>query len=303
MRRKQSVTPALVLLVLAVAMAQRVRVAASGDGQTFVAVIDAKGTAVTQLTVNDFLVRLGGEPVSVTGLTRAVGPLGLVVIADVDTDAPVLEVRGAVRKLLNALPQQHPGSMVGLMLRSDAGTVVMRHANEDLARLHEDVSHFVKAEGNAPLIERVVVGAGTLAELPVSRRIIITISSVGDHGGDTFVAPNRIVRRLLDDGVSMWAFDMAGPTWRAASSGEARVMVDAARLSGGRYQAVRPSGLGAAIDRLMTIIGAQYLLTYGSEGGGSQTLGVGVRQDGVTVLAPAWTASAKGREVRYVPRE
>ena len=252
----------------------------------FVSVTDSKGAPVAGLTASDFVVRVAGKDATVVTVAPATEPLSVVVIPSGFRQSSISDARAALRAVIAAVRNVNPESRVGLMVGDGGTPPSMRAVSERADMLDREVSRFFESP-NTALLDSILVASQTLGADPGRRRVILVLSL--GSGGDGGLTPLRIGRAVRDADASLWVVEVGGFD-RDLGSPEGRVFSEITKASGGRREASSIPTLPSALENIVSVIGAQYALTYEPPMAGEVSM-VGVRKSGLSVFAPVWAGT------------
>jgi hypothetical protein len=114
---------------------------------------------------------------------------------------------------------------------------------------------------------------------------VLSLGNTGDGG----LTPLRIGRAVRDADAALWVVEVGG-FGRDLGSPEGRVFSEITKASGGRREASSIPTLPSALENIVSVIGAQYALTYEPPMAGDVSM-VGVRKSGLSVFAPVWAGT------------
>lgn len=257
-------------------------------GTVLLVVTDAKGRPVSGLSPGEVSVRVDGIERQVMSVRPSTEPPAIVIIVDGYTEFATLQMRRALRSVLDVIRISSPDAQVAFMMSEGPTPPTLKHVNKDAAALDREAATFLRGGASAPMLESVMVAARALGEARSRRRLIFLLTSQRDSlpATDTAEVVGEVVRR---SGASLWALQSTLPGRQAGAVENERVMKTVTRASGGRREQ-RLTWLieehAVAMTRQML---SQYEVTFdlpATQGPGY--LRVGVARDGVEVLAPGW---------------
>ena len=256
--------------------------------RVYVVVVDGNGQPITGLSSRHFLLRVDGVEPPILGVRPATDPPALVVIVDGYTDFYTLQMRRALRGVLNVLRAVAPEAHVGFMMSEGSTPPALKHVTRDAAALDREAASFLQRGASAPMLESIGVAARVLSEAG-PRRLILLLTSQRDSIASSGSAEvtGEAVRR---SGASLWALQSTLPMTQSGVVENEKVLKTVTRASGGRREQ-RLTWLieehAIAMTRQML---SQYEVTFElAENGGPGYLRVGVDRQGVEVFAPGWT--------------
>lgn len=285
----------LVIVVIGVLVAAGVAFGLGRSGLTaaqrnavLVSVTTDAGEPVRGLGPGDFVVRGQGHDLRIEGAKPATEPLAVVVVLDGFSSSMASDARGAMRTVIASAQSDFVGARVGLMVRDGAGTPQMHHAGAGGEALERQVSRFFE-HTNAPLLDSILVASETLAHERSGRRaiVVVTLHAGGDLDG---LAPSRVARAVRESGASLWIVEVGRGLPLGSSVGQ--VLEHVPTSSGGRRISSSLAAMIASVRQTMAAIAAQYTVAYQPHPShAGETPRIGVKRDGVRVLAPSWPVS------------
>jgi len=276
--------------------------AAPGDnGATvFVSVAGEKGTPVTDLTRNDFVVQENGKPREVLEVTKAVSvPLLLGVVVDTSGRA-----KDAMREedqfrvlygfLNESLQRSDAAFLVAAGQESDIVTDVTNNPAAWLSGLKELAA--AKRRGSAAIWD--AIDLCSLASPPgaPARRVVIAVSDFQDNASKQTL--DETIREAQRTGMTVFALQEPG---LLASKGEwNRAKHDAERIAGETggafFDVPSPRELAASLERIRLLLQDSYVLRYRPVAQPAEPqpaeLRIKVSHRHCTVFAPARRASS-----------
>lgn len=253
--------------------------------RALVSVTDADGAPVRGLQAVDFVVSVGGIDAKVVGVTTVDDPPAIVVIPEGFSRALISDARGVMRAIVDSARADFTGARIGLMVRDGASAPDMRDVTHDGAALEQELSHFF-GHANTPLLDSILVASDTLRREPSARRVIIAVAMHGSPEGDDLV-PSRIARAVRESGASLWVIQVGGGLPLGSSTGQVLAHVPIA--SGGRRVSSSLAAISFHARQTVAAIASQYAVEFrGPAGPSGSRPRIGVRRDGVTVLAANW---------------
>jgi len=259
-----------------------------GTGTVLLAVTDAKGRPVPGLSPRDVSVRVDGVERQVMSVRQSTEAPAIVIIVDGYTEFATLQMRRALRSVLDVIRASSPDAQVAFMMSEGPTPPTLKHVNKDAAALDREAAAFLRGGASAPMLECVMVAARALGEAPSRRRLIFLLTSQRDSlpATDTAEVVGEVVRR---SGASLWALQSTLPALQSGAVENERVMKTVTRASGGR----REQRLTWLIEEHAVAMTRQMLSQYEVTFDLPATLGPGHLRVGVTggrieVFAPGW---------------
>lgn len=277
--------PKIAIVVLCVSAASivlgAVREAPSAPQRLLVSVTDGKGMPVRDLSPADFIVRVAGKDATIISAAPAVEPLSIVVVTEGFSRSSISDARATLRAVVAAARAQHPDSRVGLMVGDGATPPNMLAVAEKAGQLEREISRFFESP-NAPLLDSVLVAARVLSTERSTRRVILAVTIGG--GGGSSITPLRVAQEVRQAGAALWAFELGA---RGLGSSEGRVLAEVTKSSGGHRETFALTSAAAQMERIIGVIGSQYVVTFEPPVAG-EVSAVAVRRAGLTIYAPVW---------------
>ena len=232
-------------------------------------VVDAQGRAVINLTLEDFELRVDGQPQPITELSRAEVPVTLALLFDNSQSlsaARELEKQAAVRFFRSVI---RPIDRAAIYSVSTDVTLVQPLTN-NVPALVRTIEHFGKPEGATRLLDAIAEAATYLRPYP-GRKVIIIVSD----GEDTVSAMDfdEVVRKTLAADCQVYAVQtktieylmLTGQTNNAnlqALAAERRMQDLTSHTGGTVYTPVQTSDLEKAFTQISADLAQQYILSY-----------------------------------------
>ncbi len=298
---------------------------AQGRDRVFVAVHDSRGAPVTDLTANDFLIRIDGADQQLISVTRATMAPSIVILTDqlgLTSAYPLTDLREGLAQFVKTIRGASPDAQFAL-LTFDGSQNVRARFDSNPAILDRELARLVGVAPGSVLLDAVHQAARLFVKGPTERRAILNVFAA--YRQDTSsLRTDEVGRTLRQSGASLWSIEVVAPTgWQvtqgpnrpsinpAAGLGEPRqVSGDPTSPSSGAYASmprevliseggVRSGGLrqtvtsrqqlAPALARVAQLLLGQYEIVYGENRATatSERL-VAVRRQTVTVLAPSW---------------
>ena len=146
-------------------------------------VIDPTGRAVTDLKLEDFELRVDGQPRPISDLSFADSPVRMALLFDNSrslTSAREFEKQAAVRFFKSVLRPQDQA-----MIYSVATDVIIKQPmTSDVQALVRTIEHFPEPEGATALLQAIVDAAAYLKPHQEGRRVIVIVSDGADTISD-----------------------------------------------------------------------------------------------------------------------
>lgn len=250
----------------------------------YVAVSDARGTAVVDLQAADFVVTLAGREVRVLTAALAAEPPAVVFLPNGFSREDAQLVRAALRGAVATLHQQHPHARVSFMLDEGTGLSPFFDLSTDAVKIGQRIGRFDQSGEAAPLIESVSVAARALGAVENRRRIVWVLTPAPVRSTTN---PLTATDALRENGVELWAIGV-GLRNDPRPSVETGLLQEATRKTGGRFNDYRGLDIVRATTEMSALLSRSYSVTFESLSTKPASLRVGVRRAGVTVSARTW---------------
>jgi hypothetical protein len=258
--------------------------------QIIATVIDARtGRPVTGLPAEAFAVREDTGDREVIRAEPATDLMSVILMADTTTVfAPFdRDLRVTALSFFRTFMGAHPGSFGALWEFGRAGRPVQTFTSS-LPLLEQATTRlFPQPDAPSNLLEAVWDGARELARQQHLRRAIVSFNS--DAAIEASTMPGLKVEQALEAANATWFAVSLHPVASSANMRDS-VMERLVPYSGGmRVTIVDIAGLEAAVTRMAELLASQYVVTYVRPSGATaRYVAVGVRRDGLKVMAPVW---------------
>ena len=223
-------------------------------------VVDVRGVAVTNLKLEDFELRIDGQPNVISDLSRAETPVRMAMLFDNSgslSEFREFEKRAAIRFFRNVL---RPVDQAAVFSVSTDVTLAEPLTN-DARRLESTIASFGKPEGATSLFDAIIQGGAYLKPYP-GRRIIVIVSD----GQDTTSRADfdTTMQRVLADDCQIYVvqtglYDNANVRALAA---ERRMEEFASQTGGAAYIPRSVEDLDSAFAQIAADLAQQYILSY-----------------------------------------
>jgi Ca-activated chloride channel family protein len=225
-------------------------------------VIDNRGAAIKNLKIEDFELRVDGQPMQISDISRAETPVRLAMLFDNSgslSDSREFEKRAAIRFFRNVM---RPADQAAIYSVSTNVELAQPMTN-DVARLEQTIESFPKPEGATSLYDAIYDALNYLKPFN-GRRVIIIVSdgrdtvSRYDHDFDS------TLQRLLSDEAQIYVvqtgvYDNANVHDLAA---ERRMQQFAGETGGTAYVPKTVGDLDVAFAQISADLAQQYVLSY-----------------------------------------
>src|SRR5438552_11746208 len=223
-------------------------------------VVDVRGVAVTNLKLEDFELRIDGQPNVISDLSRAETPVRMAMLFDNSgslSEFREFEKRAAVRFFRNVL---RPVDQAAVFSVSTDVTLAEPLTN-DARRLESTIAGFGKPEGATSLFDAIIQAGAYLKPYP-GRRIIVIVSD-GEDTTSRADFDTTMQRALADDCqiyvVQTGLYDNANVRALAA---ERRMEEFASQTGGAAYIPRSVADLDSAFAQIAADMAQQYILSY-----------------------------------------
>jgi Ca-activated chloride channel family protein len=232
-------------------------------------VVDAQGRAVVNLQLEDFELRVDGQPRPITELSRAEVPVTLALLFDNSQSlsaAREFEKQAAVRFFRSVI---RPIDRAAIYSVSTDVTLVQPLTN-NIPALVRTIEHFGKPEGATRLLDAIEQAASYLRPYP-GRKVIIIVSDGEDTLSDTDF--DVTLRKTLAADCQVYAVQtkqieyvmLTGQTSNAnlqALAAERRMQDLTSHTGGAVYTPFQTNDLDTAFSQISADLAQQYILSY-----------------------------------------
>jgi len=223
-------------------------------------VVDVRGVAVTNLKLEDFELRIDGQPNVISDLSRAETPVRMAMLFDNSgslSEFREFEKRAAIRFFRNVL---RPVDQAAVFSVSTDVTLAEPLTN-DARRLESTIASFGKPEGATSLFDAIIQAGAYLKPYP-GRRIIVIVSD-GEDTTSRADFDTTLQRTLADDCqiyvVQTGLYENANVRALAA---ERRMEEFASQTGGAAYIPRSAEDLDSAFAQIAADLAQQYILSY-----------------------------------------
>lgn len=223
-------------------------------------VVDSRGVAVTNLKLEDFELRVDGQPNPITEISRAESPVRMAMLFDNSGSLSAsreFEKHAAVRFFRNVLRPVDQAAVFAVS--TDA--VLAQPLTSNAQQLEFTIESFGKPEGGTSLFDA-IIKAGTYLRPYGGRRVIVIVSD-GEDTTSRADFDTTIQRALADDCqiyvVQTGLYENANLRALAA---ERRMQEFAAQTGGAVYISKSVADLDNAFAQIAADLAQQYILSY-----------------------------------------
>jgi Ca-activated chloride channel family protein len=223
-------------------------------------VTDTRGKAVTDLTVDDFELRVDGQPKPIGGLSHAETPVRMVMLfdnSDSIRSSREFEKQAAIRFFKSVLRPVDQAAIYSV------GTVfdLAQPLTSDVSKLVRTIEQFDKPEGATKLLEAIAHAAEYLRLSP-GRKVLVIVSDGADTVSD--ITFDETLRRVLAADCQIYAVQTG-----AFESANLVDLIAIRRLetfsdrTGGAVYVPKTNGeLDTAFAQISSDLAQQYVLSY-----------------------------------------
>jgi Ca-activated chloride channel family protein len=223
-------------------------------------VVDSRGVAVTNLKLEDFELRVDGQPHTISEISRAETPVRMAMLFDNSgslTESRDFEKRAAIKFFRNVL---RPVDQAAVFSVSTDVSLVEPLTN-DSRRLELTIDSFGKPEGATSLFDG-IIQAGAYLHPYKGRRVIVIVSD----GVDTTSRADfdTTIQRALADDCQIYIVQTGlyeNANLRALAA-ERRMQEFAAQTGGAVYVPKSADDLDYAFAQIAADLAQQYILSY-----------------------------------------
>ena len=267
------------------------------DRHVTMTVLDKKDSPVTDLTVNDVVVREDGVTREISRVGRATAPMQIVLLADDSAAATPMpaELQKGLGSFVGNVLTASPDSEIQLMTFGERPTTQTPFTTSQ-AVLRQGVTRvFPHAGAGAYLLEAITESTKALMKKKATRAVIVAF--VAEDGPEFSNETHDMIEKALKNaGASLWtiAVQARQPSDSIAQRERAQVVNDVAIASGGGNKMILDrQGVDRAFTEVATWITSQVEVTYSRPDRliPPSKLEVTVKRPDVHVWAPRWTGA------------
>lgn len=223
-------------------------------------VTDTRGRAITDLTVEDFELRVDGQPKPIGGLSHAETPVRMVMLfdnSDSIRSSREFEKQAAVRFFKSVLRPVDQAAIYSV------GTVfdLVQPLTNDVQKLVRTIEHFDKPEGATKLMDAMAHAAEYLRLMP-GRKVLVIVSDGSDTISD--LTYDETLRRIIAADCQVYAvqtgiFENAN-LYDLMAVRRLETFTD--RTGGAVYIPKTTAELDSAFAQISADLSQQYVLSY-----------------------------------------
>lgn len=223
-------------------------------------VVDARGIAITSLTLEDFELRVDGQLKPISDLTRSETSVKLVMLFDnsgSQHEAREFEKRAAMDFFRKVLRPADEAAVYSI----ESDSYLAHPLTKDIARLEQTIASFGKAEGSTSMFDA-IIGAAAYLRPYGGRRVLVIVSDGIDTTSRNDFATT--IQRVLGDDCQVFVVQTGlydGANLRALAA-ERRMEQITAQTGGAVYIPKSVTDLEHAFQQIAADLAQQYVLSY-----------------------------------------
>jgi hypothetical protein len=262
----------------------------------FVTVIDGRGQPVTGLTAADFAVQLDGTRQTIETVTPAKEPLSLALLTDrlgLSTTYTQFDVQRALGTFVKTLREASPGVRIAFSTFDGPVSHITRFTSAP-GELDRALTRLPSSVPDSTFLDAIKETSTMMLRAPTARRAIFALVSAY-RPDQSAVRSDEAGQMLQMSGASLWALEVVRDLTQggnAVSDPRELMLESGTTLSGGLRQTIsRLADLEPALLLFAKQLAGHYEISFGPGGGTRRSqLIVGVRGNGLRILAPSWLA-------------
>jgi Ca-activated chloride channel homolog len=226
-----------------------------------VSVVDRRGSAIVNLKLEDFELRVDGELKPLSDLTRSETSVRLVMLFDNSGSldaAREFEKQAAIRFFKKVLRAKDEAAIYSI----ETDSYLAQPLTNDILRLQQTIAMFGRPEGGTSLFDA-IIGASNYLK-PYSGRKVLVIVSDGIETTSQQQDFDFVVQRVLADDSQVYVVQTGlyeGANLRALAA-ERRMERLTGETGGAVYLPKTTSELDLAFDQIAADLAHQYVLSY-----------------------------------------
>src|SRR5215207_6254496 len=226
-----------------------------------VSAVDKRGNAIVNLKLEDFELRVDGEPRPLSDLTRSEVSVRLAMLFDNSGSldaAREFEKQAAVRFFRKVLRARDEAAIYSI----ETDSYLAQALTHAIIRLEQTIAMFGKPEGGTSLFDAIVAAATYLR--PYSGRRVLVIVSDGIETTSRISDFDQVVQHVLADDCQIYVVQTGlyeGANLRALAA-ERRMEQLSGQTGGAVYLPKTTDQLDLAFDQIAADLAQQYVLSY-----------------------------------------
>ncbi len=226
-----------------------------------VSVVDKRGNAVVNLKLEDFELRVDGQPRPISDLTRSETSVRLAMLFDNSGSLDVareFEKQAAVRFFRKVMRAKDEAAIYSI----ETDSYLAQPLTKDILRLEQTIAMFGKPEGGTSLFDAIMGAAAYLR--PYSGRRVLVIVSDGIETTSRNTDFDVVMQHVLADDCQIYVVQTGlyeGANLRALAA-ERRMEQLSAQTGGAVYLPKTTDQLDFAFDQIAADLAQQYVLSY-----------------------------------------
>ncbi|HMJ25920.1 MAG TPA: VWA domain-containing protein [Pyrinomonadaceae bacterium] len=223
-------------------------------------VVDSRGIAVTNLKLEDFELRIDGQPNTISEISRADTPVRMAMLFDNSgslTESREFEKRAAVKFFRNVLRPIDQAAVFSV----STDVALVEPLTNDSRRLELTIDSFGKPEGATSLFDGIIQAGAYLHPYPGRRVIVIVSDGVDTTSRADF---DTTMQRALADDCQIYVVQTGlyeNANLRALAA-ERRMQEFSAQTGGAVYIPKSADDLDDAFAQIAADLAQQYILSY-----------------------------------------
>lgn len=226
-----------------------------------VSVVDKRGTAIVNLKLDEFELRVDGELRPLSDLTRSETSVRLAMLFDNSGSldaAREFEKQAAIRFFRKVLRAKDEAAIYSI----ETDSYLAQPLTNDFNRLEQTIAMFGRPEGGTSLFDAIVAAATYLR--PYSGRRVLVIVSDGIETTSRISELDTVVQHVLQDDCQIYVVQTGlyeGANLRALTA-ERRMEQLSGQTGGAVYLPKTTAELDQAFDQIAADLAQQYVLSY-----------------------------------------
>jgi VWFA-related protein len=226
-----------------------------------VSVIDRRGNAITNLKLEEFELRVDGQPRPLTDLTRSETSVRLAMLFDNSGSldaAREFEKQAAIRFFRKVMRSKDEAAIYSI----ETDSYLAQPLTSDVLRLQQTIALFGRPEGGTSLFDAIVNASAYLR--PYTGRRVLVIVSDGIETTSQHTDFDAVVQRVLADDCQVYVVQTGlydGANLRALAA-ERRMEQLTSQTGGAVYLPKTTDQLDVAFDQIAADLAHQYVLSY-----------------------------------------